>query len=127
MLWASQLWSRSQSLGGPQHQLPKLRGAHLLDCSQHPSEGVTQVWGGVGPRADGSGCGSSLQWLQFFSTPPRMEAACPHPANRASCLQCVPTTAGYDTCPLICQTHRKADLRADGARHVESTSFLFDN
>lgn len=45
MLWSSQLWSRSQALGGPQH-----RGAHLLNCSQRPSEGVTQVWGGVGPR-----------------------------------------------------------------------------
>lgn len=44
-LWSSQLWSRSQALGGPQH-----RGAHLLDCSQRPSESVTQVWGGIGPR-----------------------------------------------------------------------------
>ena len=44
-LWSSQLWSRSQALGGPQH-----RGTHLLDCSQRPSESVTQVWGGIGPR-----------------------------------------------------------------------------
>ena len=36
MLWASQLWSRSQSLGGPQHQLFKLRGAYLLTALNTP-------------------------------------------------------------------------------------------